>query len=135
MELLNESLTEDLTGAARPASSRAADEILADHLAAMATAMAAGMLRERAVGDYGEPLARDDDDPEEILMRRELTAHFETIIPELPTLEAELIRRHYLEGERFDQVAASLGFSKSWASRLHRRALDRLGKRLRELQT
>ena len=43
---------------------------------------------------------------------------------------AVLIRRHYLEGERFDQVAAELGLSKSWASRLHTRAIGRLTKRL-----
>jgi len=41
-----------------------------------------------------------------------------------------LIRRHYLEGERFDHVAAELGLSKSWASRLHTRAIGRLTKRL-----
>jgi RNA polymerase sigma factor for flagellar operon FliA len=47
--------------------------------------------------------------------------------------ERELVRRHYLEGERFDHVAASLGLSKSWGSRLHTRAVARLTKRLRSL--
>ena len=42
-------------------------------------------------------------------------------------------RRHYLEGARFDHVAEELGLSKSWASRLHTRALTRLSKRLRAL--
>jgi RNA polymerase sigma factor for flagellar operon FliA len=133
IELLNQSLTEDLHGSELPVTARSADEILSAHLAAMATAMAAGMLHERASGDSGEPLARDDDDPEEILLRRELSAQFERAIPELPGLESELVRRHYLNGERFDHVASSLGLSKSWASRLHRRAMDRLAKRLREL--
>ena len=49
----------------------------------------------------------------------------------LPKEEAELVRRHYLEGERFDRVAQELGLSKSWASRLHTRAMGRLSKRLR----
>jgi len=54
-------------------------------------------------------------------------------ITELPREEAELVRRHYLEGARFDHVAEELGLSKSWASRLHTRALTRLSKRLRGL--
>jgi RNA polymerase sigma factor for flagellar operon FliA len=45
--------------------------------------------------------------------------------------EAELVRRHYLQGERFDHVAQQLGLSKSWASRLHTRAIRRLSRRLR----
>ena len=52
-------------------------------------------------------------------------------IAALPDEEAQLVRRHYLEGERFDHVAQSLGLSKSWASRLHTRAMQRLAKRLR----
>jgi RNA polymerase sigma factor for flagellar operon FliA len=52
-------------------------------------------------------------------------------IAELPNEESELVRRHYLEGERFDAVAADIGLSKSWASRLHTRAIGRLSKRLR----
>jgi RNA polymerase sigma factor FliA len=53
-------------------------------------------------------------------------------IAQLPDEEAALVRRHYVEGERFDHVAQSLGLSKSWASRLHSRAMQRLAKRFRE---
>jgi RNA polymerase sigma factor for flagellar operon FliA len=49
----------------------------------------------------------------------------------LPENEAVLVRRHYLEGERFDHVAKELGLSKSWASRLHTRAIKRLTEALR----
>ena len=52
-------------------------------------------------------------------------------ISELPADESELVRRHYLENERFDHVATELGLSKSWASRLHTRAIGRLAKRLK----
>jgi RNA polymerase sigma factor for flagellar operon FliA len=55
----------------------------------------------------------------------------EKAIRELPDNEAELVRRHYLEGERFDHVAKDLGLSKSWASRLHTRAIRRLSEALR----
>jgi RNA polymerase sigma factor for flagellar operon FliA len=69
--------------------------------------------------------------PEEALGHAELLARVRAGIETLPKEEAELIRRHYLEGERFDRVAVDLGLSKSWASRLHTRAIGRLTKRLR----
>jgi RNA polymerase sigma factor for flagellar operon FliA len=57
----------------------------------------------------------------------------EAAIEDLPEDEATLIRRHYFNGERFDHVAGELGLSKSWASRLHTRAVRRLSKRLNQL--
>jgi RNA polymerase sigma factor for flagellar operon FliA len=54
-------------------------------------------------------------------------------LDDLPEDERTLLRRHYLDGERFDHVSASLGLSKSWGSRLHTRAIARLTKRLRSL--
>jgi RNA polymerase sigma factor for flagellar operon FliA len=99
----------------------------------MATAMALGMLAPTASDDEGEPVTvAQDADPEEAFERAELLAIVRTSIEDLPREEAELVRRHYLEGERFDHVAAELGLSKSWASRLHTRALGRLAKKLRE---
>jgi RNA polymerase sigma factor for flagellar operon FliA len=70
-------------------------------------------------------------DPEETVGTAELLAIVRDAIGDLPEQEAELVRRHYLEGERFDHVAQDLGLSKSWASRLHTRAIGRLSKRLR----
>jgi RNA polymerase sigma factor for flagellar operon FliA len=50
----------------------------------------------------------------------------------LPDQERFLIRGHYLEGRNFDELAAELGLSKSWASRLHTRALGRMRELLGE---
>jgi RNA polymerase sigma factor for flagellar operon FliA len=98
----------------------------------MATAMAVGLLSTTAFGDDGDrvPVAPQAD-PEEALGRAELLAVVEKAIGELPENEAVLVRRHYLEGERFDHVAKELGLSKSWASRLHTRAIQRLSAALR----
>lgn len=130
---VSEGALEDLSAPPPPGSSRAlADAALADHLAAMAAAIAVGVVATTAPGDEGEPLAISRDfDPETVFARAELLHFVGRAIAELPGEEAELVRRHYLEGERFDQVAAELGMSKSWASRLHTRALGRLAKRLR----
>lgn len=119
----------------RPAggmSAAQADAALADHLGAMATALAVGLVAPTAFTEEGErhPVSQAED-PEAAFARSELLALVRTAIGELPHEEAELVRRHYLEGERFDHVATDLGLSKSWASRLHTRAMGRLSKRLR----
>jgi RNA polymerase sigma factor for flagellar operon FliA len=123
----------DDTFAAPPGSTRAeADRALGDHLAAMTAAIAVGLIAPAAVGEEGERVQLSTaDSPEEAVSRAQLLALVESAIEELPSEEAELVRRHYLEGERFDHVAKSLGLSKSWASRLHTRAMLRLSKRMR----
>lgn len=131
--VVSEAAIEDLA-APPPPGTRAsdADQQLADHLGAMATAMAMGLLARPACGDDGAPTAVDGDpDPEERTGREELFALVRAALSELPPEEAALVRRHYLEGEQFDEVARDLGISKSWASRLHSRALQRLTRRLR----
>lgn len=124
---------EDMAGTAAPGSARAdADRALAEHLAGMATAMAVGLVLQTAHGEEGELVGvAHDQSPEEALAKAELLAIVRETIATLPHEEAELVRRHYLEGERFDLVASELGLSKSWASRLHTRAMGRLTKRLR----
>ena len=110
----------------------AAERKLTEHLADMATAMAMGMLAKPAVGEEGEPSAVDvGQNPEEAVADAELQSLVVEAIEDLPEDERALVRRHYLEGERFNHVAASLGLSKSWGSRLHTRAIARLTKRLR----
>ena len=117
---------------AQPGPPTTAHKQLNDHLAGMATAMALGLVSETAHGEEGERVGvAPAADPESTAERRELLELIATAIDELPEQEAELVRRHYFSGERFDHVAKDLGLSKSWASRLHTRAIGRLSKRLR----
>jgi RNA polymerase sigma factor for flagellar operon FliA len=100
----------------------------------MAAAMTVGLIAPVAVGDEGERVQVSTiEGPEDAVARAELLAIVERAIDDLPQEEAALVRRHYLEGERFDHVAETLGLSKSWASRLHTRAMQRLAKRLRSV--
>lgn len=116
---------------ARPAT---AERGLEEHLAGMATAIAMGLVAPSGRGEEGEHIGvAAGADPEEAVGEAELLHVVRAAIEELPREEAELVRRHYLEGERFDHVAADLGLSKSWASRLHTRAIGRLSKRLRRM--
>jgi RNA polymerase sigma factor for flagellar operon FliA len=121
------------TYALRPPGSGAAeaDQAVADHMGAIATAVAMGLLAQSARGgDEGPTLIDPGATPEGALEEAQLLQQVRDAIDELPPREAELIRRHYLQGDRFDLVAAELGLSKSWASRLHTRALMLLSNRL-----
>jgi len=130
---VSEGALEDASAPRPPGAGPAeAEQALTDHLAAMATAMAAGLIAPTGYGDSGERTLVDTaDNPEQAYGEAQLLDVIRTAITELPHEEAELVRRHYLEGARFDHVADELGLSKSWASRLHTRALTRLAKRLR----
>jgi RNA polymerase sigma factor for flagellar operon FliA len=48
----------------------------------------------------------------------------------LPVREYALVRAHYFHGEPLDAAGRRLGISKSWASRLHQRALQQLRRHL-----
>lgn len=129
-----EGLVEDVQVPPPPGSDRAqAEQALSDHLSGMATAMALGLVIEPVYED-GEVSGRSrTEDPEQALARAELVHLVENALQDLPEPEQELVRRHYFGGERFDHVANELGLSKSWASRLHTRAIGRLTKRLKQL--
>ena len=133
----SEGTTEDVNAPQPPGVTPAqAERALAEHLAGMATAMAVGLVAGSVRTEEGEPATiSSGDDPEQAMAKAELLAVVRHAIDDLSHEEAELVRRHYLEGERFDQVADELGLSKSWASRLHTRAIGRLSKRLRGVGT
>jgi RNA polymerase sigma factor FliA len=107
-----------------------ANEVLADHLAGMAMAATLGLIIEKS----GEPSDARDTlgmDPEQQLASAELRYRIEQLLATLDAEECEVVRRHYFEGERLEDIANLLDISKSWASRLHTRALSRLAKRLK----
>jgi RNA polymerase sigma factor for flagellar operon FliA len=55
-------------------------------------------------------------------------ARIRDAIEKLPERERELVKKHYWEGKNLLEAGAELGISKSWASRLHAQAVDRLRK-------
>jgi RNA polymerase sigma factor FliA len=129
---VSEGAADDALAAPTNATRAQADQALGDHLAAMAAAMSVGLIAPTGVGEDGERVQISTaDNPEDTVARAELLELVRTAIEALPEEEAVLVRRHYIEGERFDHVAQSLGLSKSWASRLHTRAMQRLSKRMR----
>ena len=71
--------------------------------------------------------------PLTLAAKRELIQRLNTLVDRLPAESASLIRATYFEGLTLQEAGERLGISKSWASRLHARALDQLARGLREL--
>lgn len=55
-----------------------------------------------------------------------LSAKLRDALAALPEKERALVTKHYWEGKNLLEAGAELGISKSWASRLHAQAVDRL---------
>ena len=55
-----------------------------------------------------------------------LAARLREAIASLPDKERALLTKHYWEGKNLLEAGAELGISKSWASRLHAQAVDKL---------
>jgi RNA polymerase sigma factor for flagellar operon FliA len=126
---ISEGEAEHVFADAAGADPNVARRALEEHLSSIALAAAIGVATETR----GEPIDGDDS-PEEALARAQLVQTVRGAVAELEDeIERQIVRRHYLEGENLDEVARDLGMSKSWASRLHTRAVGRLAKRLRGL--
>jgi RNA polymerase sigma factor FliA len=74
-------------------------------------------------------------DPEAQLLKKQSAQRFRQIIDKLPVQEREIIEDYYFRNKSFHQIAEELGgVSKSWISRLHARAIERIKKRYFEDQ-
>lgn len=109
-----------------------AHQRLHKHMASMVTAMTAGVFADHAFQKDGSVLALDDTvSVEEQVAEKQTAGLVREAIEALPPPEDEVIRRFYVGGEKMDEIADDLGHSRSWVSRVHTRALKRLGARLR----
>lgn len=115
-------------------SAAEAAQRLRTHMASMVTAMTMGVFAEHVPQNGGTAVALDKKaSAEDEMADHQMQEIVRAAIGSLPPPEDEVVRRYYVEGERMDDIAVDLGFSKSWVSRVHTRALKRLGPRLRSL--
>ncbi|MCB9708566.1 MAG: sigma-70 family RNA polymerase sigma factor [Myxococcales bacterium] len=84
-----------------------------------------------AMGQGEEVLAKD---PERHLAHAQQVALVKKAVDVLPERERALVVGFYFENRNFDEVAKELNISKSWASRLHAKALDLLRQALEEVE-
>ncbi|MBZ4417183.1 sigma-70 family RNA polymerase sigma factor [Myxococcus sp. RHSTA-1-4] len=62
----------------------------------------------------------------------QLKTRVRAAIEKLPEKEKKLLQGYYFQGRTLEEAGAEIGQSKSWASRLHARAIDRLKELLNE---
>lgn len=114
-------------------SPEAADARMADQLATLATAMAVGFAGNEAEYQDGERVAVGGDQPDAKVERDELMQIVHAEMAQLTEQEATFVRRHFFHDEHIDDIAADMGLSKSWGSRLMARGMEKLSRRLREV--
>jgi RNA polymerase sigma factor for flagellar operon FliA len=118
------------TAATPPSSPEDADEKLGSQLESAAAAMAMAFLTIKS-GDALDAVSDPDENPEAVVEHGELMRAIREAIAERPEAERQLLQRHYFDDVTFDEAARELGLSKSWASRLHARAIEGVAKALK----
>ena len=102
----------------------------ADALAAVKQAMSAirtmYVTSLEAMRDRGFDAAADAPAAPERLDTARLAIRLREAIERLPDRERQLVTKHYWEGKNLMEAGAELGMSKSWASRLHAQAVEKL---------
>ena len=129
---LYERLSAESVGSGDEASRQERDRLLAKHFAGIAAAQADGLLGQLGLDTQGEFMAVSPrSTAEDRSHRKQVLEQLDRCIATLPAQEAALIRRMYFDGGQLDDAAREIGVSKSWASRLHDKALARLKKRFK----
>jgi RNA polymerase sigma factor for flagellar operon FliA len=70
--------------------------------------------------------------PEERVAKAQLASRVREVVAGLPERARALIERTYFEGQSIEQAAAAIGVSKSWAHRVHARAMETMQRELRK---
>ncbi|HKA91405.1 MAG TPA: sigma-70 family RNA polymerase sigma factor [Haliangiales bacterium] len=86
-----------------------------------------------AVAVAAEATEADDAVPaDEQAARRQLAERVRRAVAALPERERHFIEKHYYEDKTLTDAGVELGVTKSWASRLHARAVDMLREKLKD---
>lgn len=108
---------------AAPATGAAALAQIRDAMSAIRTMYVTSL---EALRDSGFDTAAGGPTIEERLDASRLAAKLRAAIEGLPVKERELVKKHYWEGKNLLEAGVELGISKSWASRLHAQAVEKL---------
>jgi RNA polymerase sigma factor for flagellar operon FliA len=83
-----------------------------------------------ALAAEGAEFASGEAGAEEVLVIAETERRVIKLIATLPEKERHFVQKHYFEGKSLQDAGKELGLSKSWASRLHSRALEMIREKL-----
>jgi RNA polymerase sigma factor for flagellar operon FliA len=125
-EYLENRLERDRGASERGAPAPTLTEALANVRHAMSAIRTMYVTSLETLRDDGFDMAADASSIGDRLDRARLTARLRAAIDNLPDKERALITKHYWEGKNLLEAGTELGMSKSWASRLHAQAVERL---------
>lgn len=111
------------SGASPPGASDSTEETMADiatSLSGIATVHITSLEAATYVADDRLP------PPDAQLEMRQLTGRLREALTQLPDKERRLMELYYLADKNLEEAGRELGLSKSWACRLHARAVDLL---------
>ncbi len=115
------------TGAAKTGAAPASGvDALADVKSALSAIRTMYVTSLEALQDNGFDRGDEQPGPDVKLDRGRLAKKLLAALDALPERERALMTKHYWEGKNLLEAGAELGISKSWASRLHAQAVDRL---------
>ena len=100
-------------------------------LVEIAVGLAVGFMLE-GTGLYNDEDAAIAPNAYESLVWKDLPSALRSCLDTLPEREKSILSRHYFDGLAFEQIAKLYDVSKGRISQLHRSALDRLRKAMRE---
>jgi RNA polymerase sigma factor for flagellar operon FliA len=119
---------EDAANPPRDASD--AEARLESYLTDMATAMAVRLVSKSTSREI-ERVVDEEPTPEDDVAEAELAEIVRLAIADLPDAERTMMQRHYFDDTSLDEAAKEMGLSRSWGSRLHARAIERVRRDLK----
>lgn len=123
LEAANEAALDGLTGATEEEVSGKTGRTLTHALEFLSKSALAHRLQSTRYGGDGPRTAPEN--PEDDLYLKREAVRLREIVATLPEKERTIIEQFYFQDKRFIDIAdESIGFSKSWVSRLHGRALE-----------
>ncbi len=97
-----------------------------ERLAGALNEIAAVYVMSLDADDRPEPVSTDPPEMEQIIDEQEARSDLTRALRQLPERERRLVRLHYYRHLSLAEAGAKLGLSRSWACRLHARAVRRL---------
>ncbi len=113
-------------GAATASDTEARLREVRDAIASVQTVYTVSLATMKERDEPADPTELADESLDRAALRRKVMA----AIDELPERERALLHKHYTEGKTLLDAGAELGISKSWASRMHAAAVEKLRARL-----
>lgn len=126
-----EKLAANGDGPADPVAAAERERLLGKHVAGIATAQANGVLAKLGIDTAGDFLAVSPKTLADVASQRNQELELlERCMSTLPADEAQVVRRHLLDGVPIERLADELGLSRMKTRSLHERGYARLKKRV-----